>query len=65
MDSKQVKALASEWHGVELEDAAAERLAVMSAAMTETLAAVAGDSLFDTEPAHFDRAFVAMAKRDD
>ena len=65
MDSKRVKALAGEWHGVELEDAAAERLSVMSAAMTKTLGALAGDSLFDTEPAHFDRALVAMAKRDD
>lgn len=65
MDAKQVKALAAEWHGVALEDAAAERLAAGSAAITATLEAVAGGSLFDTEPAHFDRALVAMAQRDE
>ena len=65
MDPKQVKALASEWHGVTLEDAAAERLAANSAALTATLETLADHSLFDTEPVHFDRALVAMAKRDD
>ncbi|MEX2615556.1 MAG: hypothetical protein WD767_05630 [Alphaproteobacteria bacterium] len=65
MDAKQVYALAAEWYGVALEDAAAERLAANSAAITDTLATVGGRSLFDTEPAHFERALVAMAKRDD
>ena len=65
MDARQIKALASEWHGVALEDAAAERLSVMTAAMADTLGALAGESLFDTEPAHFDRALVAMEKRDE
>ena len=65
MDARQIKDLALQWHQVELEEAAAERLAVMTAAFGDTLGALASNSLFDTEPAHFDRALVAMAKRDD
>ena len=39
MDARQIKDLALQWHQVELEEAAAERLAVMTAAFGDTLGA--------------------------
>lgn len=65
MDARRVKELAAAREGVVLDDAAAERLSRTAAAIADTLGAVARESLFDTEPAHFDRALAAMATRRD
>ena len=65
MDDQKMRDLVLYWQGVELEDEAAKRLANLSVSVGKTMNAVAGGSMFDTEPAHFDRALVAMAERDD
>jgi hypothetical protein len=65
MNARQIKAQALEWHGIALDDAAAERLARMSGGITGALSELAAGSLFDTEPAHYDRAMVATARRND
>lgn len=65
MDSQKMRDLVMYWQGVELDDEAAVRLAKQSGSVGKTLYAVAGKSMFDTEPAHFDRALVAMSGRDD
>lgn len=65
MDSQKLRDLVMYWQGVELDDVAAERLAKQSISVGKTLHAVAGQSMFDTEPAHFDRALIAMSGRDD
>ena len=64
MDARRMRELAEEWQGVVLDDAAATRLAGVSESLRATLDAVAGKSLFDTEPAHFERALTAMASDD-
>jgi len=64
MDKRRMRELVAEWQGVVLEDAAAERLTVMSASLRAALDAVAGRSLFDTEPAHFERALMTVARDD-
>ena len=64
MDAPRMQALVRDWQGVDLEDAAAARLAGVSASVRAALDAVAGQSLFDTEPAHFERALRAMAGHD-
>ena len=64
MDAPRMQALVRDWQGVDLEDAAAARLAGVSASVRAALDAVAGQSLFDTEPAHFERALCAMARHD-
>ncbi len=64
MNSERMQELVGAWQGVALEDAAAARLAALSAALRKTLDAVAGPSLFDTEPAHFERVLRAMARDD-
>ena len=64
MDAPRMQALVRDWQGVDLEDAAAARLAGVSAPVRAALDAVAGQSLFDTEPAHFERALRAMARHD-
>ncbi len=64
MDSKHIQALVEEWQGVVLEDAAAERLAGISVSVRAALDTVAGNSMFDTEPAHFERVLNAMARHD-
>lgn len=53
------------WQGVELDDETALRLANQSVAVGKALRRVAGGSMFDTEPAHYDRALIAMSGRDD
>lgn len=65
MDSQKMRELVMYWQGVELDDEAAARLADLSTSVGKTLNAVAGGSMFDTEPAHFDRALVTMAGRRD
>ena len=65
MNARQIKAQALEWHGIALDDDAAERLARISGGLTEALSELAAGSLFDTEPAHFDRAMIAMARGND
>ena len=65
MDSQTMRELVMYWQGVTIDDEAAERLAALSTSVGKTLNAVAGGSMFDTEPAHFDRALVAMAGRND
>ncbi len=65
MDSQKMRDLVMYWQGVELDNEAAVRLANLSGSVGKTLNAVAGGSMFDTEPAHFDRALVAMSGRDD
>ena len=53
------------WQKVELDDEAASRLGNQSVAVGKALRRVAGGSMFDTEPAHYDRALIAMSARDD
>lgn len=65
MDSQTMHELARYWQGVELDDEAAARLAALSVSVGKTLNTVAGGSMFDTEPAHFDRALNAMSGRGD
>jgi len=65
MDAEKMRELVRYWQGVELDDAAAARLASLSVSLGRTLNAVAGGSMFDTEPAHYDRALRAMAERSD
>ncbi len=65
LDARKLRDLVMYWQGVELDDEAAARLAKQSISVGETLNAVAGGSMFDTEPAHFDRELVAMSGRDD
>jgi len=65
MDAQRMRELVRYWQGVELDDDAAARLAGLSASLGRTLKAVAGGSMFDTEPAHYDRALRAMAVRGD
>lgn len=65
MDSQTMRELVMYWQGVTIDDEAAERLAALSTSVGKTLNAVAGGSMFDTEPAHFDRALVTMAGRRD
>jgi hypothetical protein len=65
MDSQKMRNLVMYWQGVELDDEAAERLAKLSASVGRTLNSLAGGSMFDTEPAHFDRALAAVAERED
>ncbi len=62
MDSQTIRGLAKEWQGVALDDDAAARLATLSNSVVETLDTLAGHSMFDTEPVHFDRALIAMAE---
>ena len=64
MDAPGMQALVGDWQRVDLEDAAARRLTVVSASVRAALDDVAGQSLFDTEPAHFERALRAMARHD-
>lgn len=64
MDARRIQELVEGWQGVALDDAAAARLARISASLGRALEAVAGHSMFDTEPAHFERALRAMARRD-
>jgi len=64
MDARGMRELVENWQGVALDDAAAARLAGVSASVRGTLDAVAGHSLFDTEPAHFERSLRAMARHD-
>ena len=65
LDSQKMRDLVLYWQGVELHGEAAARLAKQSSSVGKTLNAVAGKSMFDTEPAHFDRALVAMSGRGD
>ncbi len=65
MDSQTMRDLVMYWQGVTLDDEAASRLAALSTSVGKTLNAVAGGSMFDTEPAHYDRALIAMAERSD
>jgi hypothetical protein len=65
MDSQMMRDLVMYWQGVTLDDEAAARLADLSNSVGKTLNAVAGGSMFDTEPAHFDRALNTMAGRGD
>ncbi len=65
MDSQTVRDLVMYWQGVKLDDEAAVRLAELSSSVGKTLNAVASGSMFDTEPAHFDRALNKMAVRGD
>ena len=53
------------WQQVELDDEAAKRLTNQSIGAGKALRKVAGESMFDTEPAHYDRALIAMSGRDD
>jgi hypothetical protein len=64
MDALRMQELVWEWQGVDLNDAAAKRLSAMSVSVRDALDVVAGQSLFDTEPAHFERALRAMASDD-
>lgn len=65
MDSQTMRNLVMYWQGVTLDDEAAARLADLSTSVGKTLNAVAGGSMFDTEPAHYDRALIAIAERND
>ena len=65
MDSRKMRDLVLHRQGVALDEEAAKRLANLSMSVGKTLNAVAGGSMFDTEPAHFDRALNAMSGRDD
>jgi hypothetical protein len=65
MDSETMRDLVMYWQGVTIDDEAAARLAALSTSVGKTLNAVAGRSMFDTEPAHFDRALVTMAGHGD
>ncbi len=65
MDSETVRNLVMYWQEVELDDEAAARLADLSKSVGKTLNTVAGGSMFDTEPAHFDRELIVMAERGD
>jgi len=65
LDASKMRDLVMYWQGVKLDDEAAARLAKQSGSVGKTLNAVAGKSMFDTEPAHFDRALVAMSGRGD
>ena len=53
------------WQQVELDEEAAKRLANQSIGVGKAMQFVAGGSMFDTEPAHYDRALIAMSGRDD
>ena len=64
MDALRMQELVWEWQGVDLNDAAAKRLSAMSVSVRDAMDVVAGQSLFDTEPAHFERALRAMASDD-
>lgn len=65
MDAQTMRELVRYWQDVELDDEAAARLAGLSVSVGKSLNAVAGGSMFDTEPAHYDRALRAMAARRD
>lgn len=65
MDAQKMRDLVMYWQGVELDDEAAARLANQSISVGKALQRVAGGSMFDTEPAHYDRALIAMSERDD
>ena len=65
MDGQKIRDLVMYWQRVELDDEAATRLAKQSVAVGKALRRVAGGSMFDTEPAHYDRALISMSGRDD
>jgi hypothetical protein len=65
VDDQKIRDLVMYWQKVELDDEAASRLANQSVAVGKALRRVAGGSMFDTEPAHYDRALIAMSGRDD
>ena len=65
MDGQKMRDLVAFWQGVELDDDAACRLSNQSVAAGKALRRVAGGSMFDTEPAQYDRALIAMSGRDD
>jgi hypothetical protein len=65
MNDEKMRELVMYWQDVTLDDEAAARLAKQSLAVGKALRRVAGGSMFDTEPAHFDRALIAMSGRDD
>ena len=64
MDEQKMRDLVMYWQQVELDDEAAKRLANQSIGAGKALREVAGGSMFDTEPAHFDRALIGMSGRD-
>jgi hypothetical protein len=61
IDSAFIRHLVATTQGIALEDAAAARSAGIIGHALPTLDALAGDGLFDTEPASFDRALAAQA----
>jgi len=65
VDGKTLRDLVMYWQEIELDEEAASRLANQSVAVGKALRNVAGGSMFDTEPAHYDRALIAMSGRDD
>ncbi|MBI09821.1 MAG: hypothetical protein CMM55_09855 [Rhodospirillaceae bacterium] len=65
MDDQTIRDLVMYWQQVELDDEAAKRLTNQSIGAGKALRKVAGESMFDTEPAHYDRALIAMSGRDD
>lgn len=65
MDDQTMRDLVMYWQQVELDDEAAKRLTNQSIGAGKALRKVAGESMFDTEPAHYDRALIAMSGRDD
>ena len=65
MDGPKMRDLVMYWQQVELDEEAAKRLAKQSIGVGKAMQFVAGGSMFDTEPAHYDRALIAMSGRDD
>lgn len=51
-------------HGAAIPEDSLARAAAMLAAVIETLDAVAGGSMFDTEPAQFERVLASLAGED-
>jgi hypothetical protein len=62
IDRDFIATIVRELQGITLDAAVAERIADVNASVVKTLDAVAGGSLFDTEPAHFDRMLSDLAE---